>query len=56
MNKNVGGRPRALTKLEELEVVAEVIAGTKKELIAVNYNISVRTVDRITKESKEVKP
>lgn len=53
--KNKGGRPNALTELEELIVVEMSKKGVSKAEIAFKHGISVSTVWRVVKKHEKEK-
>jgi DNA invertase Pin-like site-specific DNA recombinase len=48
------GRKSKLTPLQKMALISAIDNGESKERVAVKFEVSVRTVDRILKASKEV--
>lgn len=48
-NPKGAGRKPKLTPLEICDVLNQISSGTRKEIIAVQYNVSLKTIERISK-------
>lgn len=49
--KGAGRKPK-LTPLEVADVLNQLLNGVRKESVAVQYNVSLRTIERIAKKEQ----